>query len=215
MNKRSVLTLEQILSRPRKCEADWLVVQARDLALIAEPSNNASVLIFACLEARNAIEQLWFEILMVIYSGSIEFDLFEKCRRRRDGFLAQINDAEPQYRKLSRFTHLVMNQERRAPVRAIAWDLGRLKKLWQKLSNYCHAQAHSEATIDDEKWIASGFSLVHATYDYFEASMTGGATALLKPKNMKHNAYLIWEDFRDDKISEDQVKIRLKLTQPL
>jgi len=209
------LSFNDVLNRPRQCSADWLIIQAKDLGLVAKDSKNSTALIFACLETRNAIEQLWFEILMLIHSGSMSREMFERCRRRKDGFYAEIRETEPEYRKLFIFTSLVMKQDRKAPTRGIPWDLGKLKKAWQKLSGYCHAQAHPAATIENEDWFESGLLLVNDTYNYFEISMSNGSTALIQPERMTGNTRDIWEDFRIDKITEEQVATRLILIQPL
>jgi len=208
------LKLEEIITRPRQCAADWLVIQARDLGRLSKQDNNTTLLVFACLEARNAIEQLWYELAMVIYGGSMGHEIYEKCRRRRDGFLAEIGDAEPRYRQLSRFTTIVMDLDRRVPHRGIAWDLGRLKKHWHSLSAYCHAQAHPSPTLEDPKWVLRGHSLIEEVYLYFEQEMAQGATAIMQPDNMTPEARMIWEDFADNKIDEDQVRTRLRIVQP-
>src|SRR5208282_4984544 len=96
--------LQEVLLRPRQCAADWLAFQAHDLADLARQTNNANLLVFACLEARNAIEQLWCVILEVINGKPLDEESLEKCRKRQDGFLAAIRDAEPRYRQFSRFT---------------------------------------------------------------------------------------------------------------
>lgn len=206
--------LLEVICRPRQCEADWLVVQAYDLALLAKEGFNSTLLIFACLEARNAIEQLWFELLMVIHEGEMSCVLFDKCRRRRDGYLASIKESEPLYRKLSSFTAIAINLDSHAPFEGIAWDLKRLKRIWQSLSNYCHAQAHPAATLNDHDWVSMAYALVEELYEYLHHEMSQGATALLKPANMTPEARLVWEDFCSDKISEEQARFQLRVIQP-
>jgi hypothetical protein len=129
--------LTQLLLRPRACAADWLVIHARDLAVVAEHRASPNLLVFACLEARNAIEQLWFEILVVLRSGEVTLEFVEKIRRRRDGFLAAIREAEPNYRKLVRFSMLCMRLDSQRPIDIIPWDLGRLKK-WHLANTAIH-----------------------------------------------------------------------------
>lgn len=206
--------LEDTLCRERICEADWLILQARDIAALARQTNNPSLLVFSCLEARNAIEQLWFELLMVIYGGSMERDLLSKCKKRRDGFLAAIHEAESQYRRLAQFTALCIKLDAKATFKVIVWDLKRLKKLWQSLSGYCHAQASPTETLDDLNWFSEGLSLIDETFQYFKSQMTEGATSLLSPDRMIPEALMIWEDFSAHRINEEQVLIRLKIVQP-
>ena len=152
---------------------------------------------------------------MLIHGGTIARDLYEKCRKRRDGFLAAIAEAEPRYRQLSKFTALCMQLDSRAPHEGIAWDLGRLKKEWQALSTYCHAPAHPSSTIKNPNWFSEGLALVEGVFDYFQQEMSRGASALIKPENMTPEARMIWEDFAAGGISDEQVLIRLKIVQPL
>ena len=208
-------SIESILLRQRQCASDWLIIQARDLSLAAQSNGNTTILVFACLEARNAIEQLWFELLMVIHGGSISHNMFEKCRRRSDGYLAAIGDAEPRYRLLSRFTAIAISLDSKSPHQVIAWDLGKLKKYWHNLSEYCHAQAHPAATIESQPWKAAGHKLVAEVYNYFHSEMSRGATGIMKPEAMTRDARMIWDDFAANKIDEDQTRTRLMIVQPL
>lgn len=207
--------LEDTLSRKRQCQADWLILQARDIADLARQTSNPSLLVYSCLEARNAIEQLWFELLMVIHGGSMAHTLFDQCRKRRDGFLAAIHEAEPKYRLLAQFAALCLQVDAKAPFKVIVWDLKRLKKLWQSLSGYCHTQASQSETLDDSRWFSEGLFLIDETFKYFESQMTQGATALMSPDSMIPEARIIWEDFSAHQIDEEQVLLRLKIVQPV
>ncbi len=119
--------LSTLLLRPRRCAADWLIIHARDVAALAERFSSANLLVLACLEARNSIEQLWFEILAVLHAGEITRDFLNDVRSRREGFLAAIRDAEPNYRKLVRYSALCMQLDSVRPVDIITWDLRKLK----------------------------------------------------------------------------------------
>jgi hypothetical protein len=205
--------LIEILNRPRQCAADWLVIQANGLANEAEAAHNPTLLVFSCLEARNAIEQLWAELLAVVHGGAVSKELFDRCRRQRDGFLAEIHRAEPQIYKLARFGALCLDVDTKFPYKPIVWDLKRLKRSWQELSRYCHAQAASTDTLDDPKWFIMGLSLVRDVYGYFKEQMSGGATAVMRPEAMNDSTRGIWEDFAAGTIDEAQTIIRLRLIQ--
>ncbi len=209
------MQLEDTLCRERICEADWLILQARDIAELSRQTANPSLLVFSCLEARNAIEQLWFELLMVIYGGSMERDLLNKCKKRRNGFLAAIHEAGPQYRLLAQFTALCIKLDAKATFKVIVCDLKRLKKPWQSLSGYCHAQASPTETIYDFNWFSEWLSLIDETFQYFKSQMTECATSLLSPDRMIPEVRMNWEDFSAHRINEEQVLIRLKIVQLL
>ncbi|MEO6291590.1 MAG: hypothetical protein ABIO88_03115 [Burkholderiaceae bacterium] len=141
-------------------------------------------------------------------------DYFFQCRKRSDGFLAAIGQAEPKYRQLSRFSSLVLEVDSKAPYRGIAWDLGKLKKIWHALSDYCHAHGHPTPTIHSTEWVQKGFGLVEETYEYFQRQMIGGATALMKPENMTPTTREVWMKFLEGTLSEDDVKVRLLSSSP-
>lgn len=206
--------LIEVLLQQRTCAADWLVIHARDLAALAERRTNSNLLIFACVEARNAIEQLWFEILVVLRKGKVTLEFVEEIRHRRDGFLAAIREAEPNYRKLVRFSMLCMRLDSLRPVDIIPWDLGQLKKWWHELSGYCHTQAEAVSTLQNPKWFVEGVRLIHRVFEYFRDHMSQGATGILRVDSMDAVARNIWDDFVADRINEEQAFIRLKIVQP-
>jgi hypothetical protein len=206
--------LIEVLLRQRSCAADWLVIHARDLAALAERRTSSNLLIFACVEARNAIEQLWFEILVVLRSGEITLKFVERIRRRRDGFLAAIREAEPNYRKLARFSMLCMRLDSQRPVDIIPWDLRRLKKWWHALSEHCHAQAEPMTTLSNPIWFTEGLGLVREVFGYFREQMSQGATGIMRVGAMIPVVKDIWEDFVADKIDVERVLIRLQIVRP-
>jgi hypothetical protein len=206
------LSLSRLLLKPRECASDWLIIQAYELACAGQRYSSHSLLVFSCLETRNAIEQLWFEILTLVHDGEMSEDYFHQCRKRSDGFLAAIGQAEPKYRQLSRFSSLVMEVDSKAPYRGIAWDLGKLKRIWHALSDYCHAHGHPAPTIQSTEWVQKGYGLVEEAYKHFQEQMTGGATALMKPQSMTPSTRIVWESFIEGKLSEAEVKVQLVST---
>lgn len=200
-----------LLLEPRKCQSDWLILQAKKLSDAAKQTNSTTLMIFSCLETRNAIEQLWFEILLIVHGEGLTEEYFLKCRKRRDGYLAAINEAAPQYRKLSAFSTLVLAADSKATYRGIAWDLAKLKKYWQQLGDYCHAQGHSSVTLDSQEWMDKGVNLVDNTFNYFHSQMSGGATVIMHPENMTPHTHGIWEAYLSEVIDDAQVLTRLRM----
>jgi hypothetical protein len=203
-----------LLLQERMCSSDWLVIRGHNLALLANDLENNNLLILAALETRNAIEQLWFDILLVLHRGSIELDFVEGIRRRRDGFLGAIRQAAPEYRKLVRFSSMCMHLDSRKPVEIIAWDLRRLKKWWQRLSSYCHAQAEPINTLNNCAWRLAAIELIGEVFNYFKLEMTRGATGIMRIDDMKPNTRVIWDDFVAGAIDEEQALIRLQIVNP-
>ena len=204
-----------VVERDRVCAPVWLILQARDLSSLATTGSRASLLVYAALEARNAIEQLWFDILVVLHRGEMTREFVEQVRHRRDGVLAAIREAAPDYRKLVTFSALCMELDSRRPVDLIVWDLGRLKKWWHALSNYCHAQLEPVTTLQNPAWVKTGVTLVNEIYAYFSGQMSRGATGIMRIDDMKPTTRLIWDDFQAGRIDEEQAAIRLEIVRPL
>lgn len=211
----NVLPLASVICRPRQCDCGWLAIQCRDLALIAEHDKNSNLLVYACLEARNAIEQLWFEIYILLKGGSMAKDEFERIKKRQDGWAAAIKEFEPQYRKLAQFAAITMKLDSRVPYNIVVWDFKKLVRIWNRLSEYCHAQGHLGPTIENKEWVSSGLNLVNEVYNYFSTQLRGAANGVLRPENMTPNARMVWEDFVSGAIDEGQVETRLRLVAPL
>jgi hypothetical protein len=208
------IDISELFRRPRRCAANWLISQARDLILAASREHNSNLLVAGCLEARSAIEQQWFDILCVLRPGEMTRERLEEVRRGRDGVRAAIHNAEPDYGKLVRFSMLCMRLDSFRPVDIIPWDIGRMKKWWHALSAYCHAQLEPRTTLQDSHWFAEGIRLVQEVFDYFEHEMSQGTTGILRVNHMNEAARLVWDDFVASKINEEQAFIRLKIVRP-
>lgn len=208
------IDISELLRRQRRCAANWLISQARGLILAAEREHNSNLLVAGCLEARNAIEQQWFDILCVLRRGEMTRDLLLEVRRRRRGVLASIHEAEPDYAKLVRFSMICMRVDTLRPVDIIPWNVPQMTNWWHALSTYCHAQLEPITTLQDSKWFAEGIGLVQRVFDYFQREMSQGTTGILRVYDMNEAARLVWDDFVTNKINEEQTFIRLKIVRP-
>lgn len=203
------ISLSQILLQPRQTTSDWLIVQSKHLSDLGKLQSAHSLLIYGALEARNAIEQIYFEILKLVHDGEMTIEFYEKCRKSRSGYLEAIAKAEPKYRKIFMFSSAVLEVEN-APFKGIIWNIKTLKNFWNALSDYCHTQGSVEQTLNSQEWVETGYKLIDETYIYFEKNMKGGATALLKPSKMTPEGREIWERFDRDEIDENGVKDELR-----
>lgn len=181
---------------------------------MAKKTGSSTLLVYACLEARNAIEQLWFEILMLLKGGEMTREFFEKSQSRTEGFAAAIKEIEPRYRELTQFVKLICECDPNAPFRVIVWDLRILNRLQNKLSKYCHAQGHPIPTIEEESWVERGHQLVVEAHGYITKELESGTTAMMSLEDMSPAGLSIWHDFSQKKINEEQVRIRLRIVRP-
>jgi len=206
--------IKEVFTRSRQCSSDWLVLQSKSLLDEAIRARNASALVYAALEARNAIEQLWFEIVMLLHGGEIDSETLAQCRKK-DGFLNVMRKATPDYYALASFTKLCCSIGPPLLPEIIVWDIKRLKKQWIAVSAYCHTQAHPRDTLADPQWFDKGFQIVQSVFDYMSANMSQADTGIMQPSQMAKHVKPIWEDFRVGAITEEQVLLRLKISQPV
>jgi hypothetical protein len=208
------IDISELLRRPRQCAAHWLISQARGLILAAGREHNSNLLVAGCLEARNAIEQQWFDILCVLRRGEMTREVLEEARRGRGGVLAAIHKAERHYGKLVRFSMLCMRLDSFRPIDIIPWNISQMTNWWHALSAYCHAQFEPRTTLEDSTWFAEGIRLVQEVFDYFQNEISQGTTGILRVTDMNDAARLAWDDFVAGNINEEQAFTRLKIVRP-
>jgi hypothetical protein len=115
-----------------------------------------------------------------------------------------------------RFAKICLSLERDAP-NIIEWDLKVLKRFWSSVSDYCHFQhpAHVEKGKNLNVWLSKGVALVEKVFHYFESNMSRAHTANWRRDSMPPEVLEAWEDFRDERITESDLKIRLRIMQPI
>ena len=70
-------------------------------------------------------------------------------------------------------------------------------------------------TLDDPEWFSQVLSLVEEVFSYFKSEMSIRATGIMRPDKMTAQARMIWDDFAEERITEERALIRLRLIQPL
>ena len=66
----------------RDVTADWHVMQSRRLIDVAFSRGSSTALVYAALEARNALERLVFEMSVLATGGSLRQTNLALCRKR-------------------------------------------------------------------------------------------------------------------------------------
>ena len=209
-------TIDGLLTRKRECKADWLALQAECLSRFAKEHGSTTALVYAALEARNAIEQLFLELILTSQSGAISKEMLTECRKN-DGVFRVMEKCEPNYRKMVQFMEIIKSINPDYPALP-KWDLGKLKSFHNKLSKYCHFQGHESDTIISPLniWLSQGISLVEEIFCYFENEMANGYSAAIWDKaSLPSEVAEAFEEFKQNKIEEENLKIRLQLMQPV
>jgi hypothetical protein len=117
--------------------AGWSVIQAGTLIEEAKARHSGSLLIYAALELRLAIEQLMFTII-VVAKGRADAATFHACRRK-GGLFRVLGEVAPLYALKCKFTDVLVSNYPEIPQGA-AWDIKKLRRDHAALTELCHAQ---------------------------------------------------------------------------
>jgi hypothetical protein len=133
------------LEAPREVTFDWHIVQATKWLEFDAGRELDSVLLYAAVELRAAIERYIFELLYLLKEGELSGDEEKRCRSIT-GIFALMKETDSFYRKTIEFTKLVISITPGLPEITVV-DTAYLKRKWQDLSEYCHMQFRPEETF--------------------------------------------------------------------
>jgi len=204
------------LERKRECDSSWLILQAESLCRFAKENGSCTALVYAALETRNAIEQLFFELIYLCRpAGGLTRKDKEECKKK-GGVFRVFARFVPDYQKRVQFTKSCLSLEGSAP-HVIAWDTKKLEKYFGKLSQFCHFQGISSETTESDfhVWLAKGIALLDEVSGYFESEMSGANSGVLCSETMQPEVRATWEAFRDGKIDLPSLETRLRIMQPV
>jgi hypothetical protein len=194
---------------PRQEESKWHVTQAMTLLKASEETNKSiSLVTYAALEMRQAIEQEMFTIVRLVHRGRNEAALLERCKKK-DGLFKALLAAEPDYTNRC-YLMSVISEEFPIFPRVANWDIKQLKKLWLELSGYCHSP-QSLTTHLDEVWYRKAQETVarahHYMFSIMEVSKGTGVLILdtVKPAYRKN-----CDDFLAGKLTRSELRPALR-----
>lgn len=193
----------------RAQDPGWAVIQSHTLlCLAAKKERNASFALYAALEMRNAIEAEMFVIVSLANEGPISKELLARCRKK-DGLFQALAEAEPNYTKLCLFAEAWRKHYPKIPSIA-EWDVRTLRRLWSGLAEYCHVPLVASETKSGA-WFEKVSKTVLEAYDYMAGKMASGGTGFLNIQSSKAPVQKLWEDFRDSRITIQDVRERIPL----
>jgi len=181
---------------------------------IAKGRQNVCALQYAALDARQAIEHLLFEVLILSVGSALDGKEYAKCRGNSTKLSKFIRRLQPHYNKLVEFNKAIVSTDPSAPP-IIGWDLSVLMKHWGMLSGYLHWTGGPADTVESERWFNEGVQVIEAAAAFLWDNHQRGFTAMVRPDRMEPSVRAIWERFRDDDLDIDGVKVSLQLAVPV
>jgi len=184
----------------------WLDVAKRDL--------NVCALQYAAHDARQAIEQLLFEEIVLSVGTKLDRKEYEKCKGNSTKLHKIIRRLNPDYNKLAQFTKTI-NSILPQSLPLTLWDHKKLLKHWGVVSGYLHWAGEPAETFESTEWIQKGIEAVEAAADHIWKKNESGFTGIMMPLDMQLEIRDCWERFRADEIDLDSVNRTAKIALPV
>ena len=203
-----------LLEEPRQVTSDWHLRQAKRLLEFDADRELDTVLVYAALELRAAIERTLFELLYLVRECEIS-DAEIRRARSLDGLQALLREADSSYRKTIEFSRLITETTGGPAISPI--DTGYLRRVWSELSEYCHLQfepARSFASPSRE-FQQRGFRLLREVLGRFVEWYSAASMGLIKRSSMPEETRAIYDKFVSDEIDADAARRMLKLAEPV
>lgn len=207
-------TPEQIVSSNRLFDSAWHFWQALSWLDHAKRKINISALQYAALELRFGIEHLWFDIIVTAVGGKLDIGEYSRCKGDSTKMYKVLDRLSPDHAKLVRFTNITGSLDPHAPP-LVEWDMPRLKRLHGEASQYLHFLGVPPETTDSPEWFVDGLTILETGSAYIWQRLTTARTGQLDIASMPPEVRDAWEGFRSDELSEDAVRTRLQLAQPV
>jgi hypothetical protein len=203
------------LEAPREVTFDWHVVQATKWVELDAGRELDSILVYAAVELRAAIERYIFEFLYLLKEGKLSGDEETRCRSIT-GIFALMKETDPFYRKTIEFTKLVISITPGLPEITVV-DTAYLNRKWHDLSEYCHMQFRPEETFGSEgrKFQTQGFALLREVLQKFHEWKVESNCAILARSSLPDEVRDTYDKFIREEIDASQAKRMLVLMEPV
>ena len=171
-------------------------------------------LLNACIAARQGIEYLFFEELLLGLGEGLTEAEYEKCVRSADTLNKVVKQRIPQYEKLLEFTQIVSSLDKGLP-NLITWNHSSLMKSWGLLSNYLHWFGTYTRTTDDAIWLSDARRRIGDIVSPIWGNMSKGRHGVMHPDDMHSSTFEVWTRFVAGEIDVETAKFQLQVLRPV
>lgn len=137
----------------------------------------------------------------------------KKCLGNSTKLYAIINRLVPEREKLAQFNQAVFSVGS-IQIPLAVWDHKLLMKYWGKLSKYLHWAGAIDKTVEDVLWVEAGIAATEEACSYILGNLTQKESGGMIPDEMHPEIRRLWEIFRENRISTEEVKISSQLLEP-
>lgn len=203
------------LESPRNVTFEWHIVQVKDWLDFDNSRELDSVLVYAAVEMRAAIERYILELLLLLKDRKLSDDEVKRCRSIT-GLFALMKETDPFYRKTIEFTKLMASTIPGGPEITVV-DTAYLNRKWQELSEYCHMQLQPAETFmsNNRAFQKRGFALIREVLQKFFEWEHESNCAVVVRSSLPEEAWDVYDKFIREQIDSGQAKRMLTLMEPV
>lgn len=207
-------TLEQIISERVYFDSVGYAYRALSWLDVAKRTRNVCALQYAAHDTRQAIEQLFFEEIVLSVGTQLDRKEYEKCKGNSTKLHKIIRRLNPDYNKLSQFTKAIISTFPQSPP-FIIWDHKVLIRLWGTVSGYLHWAGEPAEIYESTEWIDKAIEAVEKAANHIWQKNESGITGIMTPQNMQPEIRDCWDRFRAGEVDIASVKRIAKIAFPV
>lgn len=196
---------EQIISDRVYFDSVGYAFRALSWLDIAKQTRNVCALQYAAHDTRQAIEQLFFEEIVLSVGAALDREEYERVRGNSTKLHKILKRLSPDYARLAQFTQVIVSADPQSPP-LVTWDHKALMKHWRRISTYLHWAGEPAQTVERDGWIDQGIGAVERAALHIWDNNRAGLTGIIMPKKMKSEIRDCWERFRCGDIDIESVR---------
>lgn len=210
-----VLDMSDFLNQPRQTDANFHLETAYYWHDLGRSQLLHMPLVYSAFEYRCGVERTLFELYALMKGLKLVPEEVNRIKDMGDLVkrLFQLWGGNKEAELAITFNEIYASEQMGVAVSKP--DIGRLKRLWAQLSQYCHAQRYPDKTWNDDSWVKRGYDTLDATLKYIKEIMLDKKFGFMDFPTMPPEAYDLSRDFISGSLDEASLRVRLKLMKPI
>lgn len=205
-------TAREIVTEHVHNESSGYIYRALSWLDLAKRERSSPAFQYGAHDARQGIEQLLFEELVLSTGANLDRSEYQKSLGNSTKLHTIINRLSPDREMLVVFLQALMSVSE-PKVNLMVWDHKLLMRYWGTISEYLHWAGAIDETIDIWNWVEAGISRTEGACLYIWKNQTEKETGVMLPRDMRPEIATLWERFKSGSICIEEVKIASHLPQ--
>ncbi len=212
------MRIDEIINGQRKVCTDYHLMVAFSWKEYGRNKLLPSPLVYSAFEYRCAIERVIMELYIIMQHEMTDIEDLGKYEKISD-LIKKVHElgggSKGLLYRVLKFNSIVSEFVMIQGKTLSRPDLGKLHKLWQKLSKYCHRQAKPIDSWDSKDWVTKGYKLLDEVHSYLHVILIEHLFGAMPEIGMPLEVIEAKRDFVQEKINEEGLRRRLILMEPV